>query len=149
MAPTQYFLPVLTLTMVFSFIQASIATRQYCYRLTPLSITSAITPCTFPCLLLSSNPQPRIFIHIETDGTPCRVGGGSHIGFLVSQCRRGVCQRPHSLGDLKRSKRACPLVQLLKKIIAGFKERHDLGGGSNSKAAYAYGSGTGRTFAER
>ncbi|KAK8760686.1 hypothetical protein V5799_028049 [Amblyomma americanum] len=36
------------------------------------SPTSAVTPCTYPCLLLSCNSQPRIVVRKEIDGTPCR-----------------------------------------------------------------------------
>ncbi|XP_049270868.1 uncharacterized protein LOC119388999 [Rhipicephalus sanguineus] len=79
------------------------AADWYCMRLLPLSVTSAVTPCMFPCLWTSSNaPGQIILLHTEVDGTPCKVPTGGLSGFLISQCSNGRCNMP---GVLRRSKR--------------------------------------------
>lgn len=88
----------------------------YCHRLVPLQITSVITPCVYPCMLISPHIGPaRILLRQEVNGTPCKVTGshspqfkvsGSPLAaYQVSQCTNGICQLPHVQLHLKRAKR--------------------------------------------
>ncbi|XP_077551357.1 uncharacterized protein LOC144165119 [Haemaphysalis longicornis] len=78
----------------------------YCYRLVPAFITSAVTPCTYPCLLLSPHEHPHIVVHPEPNGTPCPGG----------TCRGSVCRTTSPNAILKRKKRFIGLYSIIKLI---------------------------------
>ncbi|XP_065287773.1 sericin 1-like [Dermacentor albipictus] len=78
-----------SLIRVFLFILAgpcatksSYASILHCQRLVPPDITSALTPCRFPCITRYLRAPFNIIMQSEPDGTPCR-----HMG----HCSAGAC----------------------------------------------------------
>ncbi|XP_054923158.1 uncharacterized protein [Dermacentor andersoni] len=53
-----------------------------CQRLVPPDITSALTPCRFPCIIKYIRERFNVIMQSEPDGTPCR-----HMG----HCSGGAC----------------------------------------------------------
>uniref|UniRef100_A0A131YMN1 Basic tail secreted protein n=1 Tax=Rhipicephalus appendiculatus TaxID=34631 RepID=A0A131YMN1_RHIAP len=99
-------LAILILVVALPKFEAWATGQWYCHRLVPLSITSVVTPCSFPCLLMSSNHGHHgIILQKEADGTPCKVSGSPITAYQESQCTNGVCQLPHLQLHLKRAKR--------------------------------------------
>lgn len=89
----------------------------YCHRLVPVFITSAVTPCTYPCLLLSAHEHPHIVVRPESDGTPCRITTGRNHGFKMGTCGGSVCRNTSSHHNkLKRKKRFICLYSIVKLI---------------------------------
>lgn len=121
---------------------------RYCHRLVPRVITYSVTPCTYPCLLVSSHVHPHIVVQNEQDGTPCRLANGFHHGQQFGTCRSGICTQDLSHKVLKRKKRFICLyaigrvIQLrrernkLKNKIGQLQEelaRNRYGGGDNAE----------------
>lgn len=116
------FLAVLGLAVAVPTTDASPHSPWYCYRLAPQFITSSVTPCTFPCLYISSNVHPHIVVQPELDGTPChmapslhhktQVSPALHHATEVGTCRRGVCTLKRRPPVLKRKKRFICLITL-------------------------------------
>lgn len=79
---------------------------RYCYRLVPSFITSAVTPCSYPCLFLSPHERPHIVVNPEPDGTPCREG----------TCHGRVCRTTSPNAFLKRKKRFIGLYSIINLI---------------------------------
>lgn len=77
----------------------------YCHRLVPRFITYGVTPCTYPCLLVSHHVHPHIVVQHEPDGTPCMVPSGSHHARKMGTCRSSVCTQELHHKVLKRRKR--------------------------------------------
>ncbi|KAL1471955.1 hypothetical protein MTO96_039640 [Rhipicephalus appendiculatus] len=101
--PVKSVLAVVIVVIALPKLKAGATGQWYCHRLVPLSITSVVTPCSFPCLLISPHRGHRgIILQKEVDGTPCQVSG-SLLG--AYQCRNGVCQLPYLQRHLKRAKR--------------------------------------------
>uniref|UniRef100_A0A131YMN3 Basic tail secreted protein n=1 Tax=Rhipicephalus appendiculatus TaxID=34631 RepID=A0A131YMN3_RHIAP len=99
-------LAILILVVALPKFEAWATGQWYCHRLVPLSITSVVTPCSFPCLLISPHRGHRgIILQKEVDGTPCQVSGSLLGAYQESQCRNGVCQLPYLQRHLKRAKR--------------------------------------------
>lgn len=90
----------------------------YCQRLVPAFITAAVTPCTYPCLLLSPHEHPRIVVHPEPDGTPCRMTTDLGHHYEVGKCRGSVCRPPLPNITLKRKKRFICLYAFVKYMKA-------------------------------
>lgn len=86
-----------TLAIIVAEVAASDASslQWYCHRMVPRWITSVVTPCTFPCLLITPHQHPHIVVHKEVDGTSCMTG----------HCSRGVCTERMGPPVLKRKKR--------------------------------------------
>ncbi|XP_049519392.1 uncharacterized protein LOC125943875 isoform X2 [Dermacentor silvarum] len=64
----------------------------YCQRLVPSAVTSAFSPCRFPCRLGFLEAPFNIVIQSEPDGTPCRIPaniGGRHQ--CMGRCNGGAC----------------------------------------------------------
>uniref|UniRef100_A0A224Y430 Basic tail secreted protein n=1 Tax=Rhipicephalus zambeziensis TaxID=60191 RepID=A0A224Y430_9ACAR len=104
--PRKSVLAVLIVVVALPKLKTWATGQWYCHRLVPLSITSVVTPCSFPCLLISSQHGHRgIILQKELDGTPCKVSGSPLGEYQASQCTNGICQLPHLQKHLKRAKR--------------------------------------------
>lgn len=77
----------------------------YCHRLVPGVITYRVTPCTYPCLVVSRHEHPHIVVRNEPDGTQCMVPTGLHHEREFGTCRSGICTQDFSNKVLKRKKR--------------------------------------------
>nr|XP_050028759.2 uncharacterized protein LOC126524499 [Dermacentor andersoni] len=62
--------------------ESSYVSTLHCQRLVPPAVTSALTPCRFPCIMKYLRAPSSIIMQSEPDGTPCR-----HTG----HCRGGAC----------------------------------------------------------
>ncbi|XP_075542782.1 uncharacterized protein LOC142576516 [Dermacentor variabilis] len=121
MGSLNYILAFVLAVVALPKLKAWVTDEWYCQRLAPLSITSVVTPCTFPCLLISPyNAHARIFVRKEADGTPCKISGRASPPFQESSCCNGLCQFPAARLQLQRMKRETRLIRerrgLLKKI---------------------------------
>ncbi|KAL1482442.1 hypothetical protein MTO96_033794, partial [Rhipicephalus appendiculatus] len=73
MAPVKPFFACLLTVAALPHLKAWAPTDSNCHRLVPLQITSVVTPCVYPCLLLSPyNGYGDIVLRKEVDGTPCK-----------------------------------------------------------------------------
>lgn len=81
------------------------ALSWHCHRLVPRFITYSVTPCTYPCLVVSRHEQPHIVVQNEPDGTPCMIPKGFHHGGELGTCRSSVCTQDLHHKVLKRKKR--------------------------------------------
>ncbi|KAL3220584.1 hypothetical protein MRX96_029761 [Rhipicephalus microplus] len=71
-----------------------------CRRLVPLQLTSVVTPCVYPCILLSPyNGHGEIVLRHEVDGTPCKIPGSESFTLQISKCVRGLCYRMQVIGS--------------------------------------------------
>lgn len=97
----------LTFLVVIAVRAGSALSEQswYCHRLVPRVITHAVTPCTYPCLIVSSHVHPHIVVQNEQDGTPCRLANGLYHGEQFGTCRSSICTPDLSHKVLKRKKR--------------------------------------------
>lgn len=77
----------------------------YCHRLVPQVITHRVTPCTYPCLVVSRHEHPHIVVRNEPDGTQCMVPTGLHHEREFGTCQTGICTQDFSHKVLKRKKR--------------------------------------------
>lgn len=100
MAKTNILLSVLLLVIAVHATSAF-----YCHRLVPRFITHAVTPCTYPCLVVSSHVQPHIVVQNEQDGTPCMIHSGFHHKVELGTCRGAICTQDLHHKVLKRKKR--------------------------------------------
>lgn len=98
---------------------------RYCHRLVPRVITYSVTPCTYPCLLVSSHVHPHIVVQNEQDGTPCRLANGFHHGQQFGTCRSSICTQDLSHKVLKRKKRFICLYAI-GRVIQLRRERNKL-----------------------
>uniref|UniRef100_A0A224YCL2 Basic tail secreted protein n=1 Tax=Rhipicephalus zambeziensis TaxID=60191 RepID=A0A224YCL2_9ACAR len=104
--PLKSVLAVIIVVVALPELKAWATGQWYCHRLVPLSITSIVTPCSFPCLLISPYRGHRgIILQKEVDGTPCKISGSPLGAYQESQCTNGVCQLPYLQLHLKRAKR--------------------------------------------
>ncbi|CAN7986061.1 unnamed protein product [Ixodes pacificus] len=72
--------------------------RSVCYRLLPRQVTAEITPCQYPCLLLSSYREPRLLTRLERNRSSCGVRARG-------VCFRGNCKYGYNNMDHKRYRR--------------------------------------------
>ncbi|XP_075744685.1 uncharacterized protein LOC142803458 [Rhipicephalus microplus] len=104
--PLKSVFAAIVLVIALPHLKAWVTGQWHCHRLIPLSVTSVATPCTFPCLLISSHyGNHGIIVRPEADGTPCRVKRSPLGEYQESNCRNGVCQLPDLRLHLKRMKR--------------------------------------------
>lgn len=104
--PLKSVLAAVVLVVALPHLEAWVTGHWYCHRLIPLSVTSVSTPCSFPCLLISSHHGHHgIIVRHEADGTPCRVTINPLGEYQESQCRNGACQLPDVRLHLKQMKR--------------------------------------------
>lgn len=120
MAKTNILLSVLLLAIAISATSAF-----YCHRLVPRFITYAVTPCTYPCLVLSSGVHPHIVMQKEQDGTPCMMHTGFHQKREFGMCRGSICTQELHHKVLKRKKRFV-LFYAIPRIIGLRKQSRDL-----------------------
>lgn len=97
----------------------------YCHRLVPRLITYSVTPCTYPCLVVSRRVNPHIVVQNEPDGTPCMVQTGLHHRRVFGKCRNSVCTQDLFDKALKRKKRFICLYTI-GRIIHLKKQRRNL-----------------------
>lgn len=99
----------------------------YCHRLATRFITASVTPCRYPCLVVSPHVHPHIIVQNEADGTPCMIQNGWHHEGKIGICRNSFCvnELPHKV--LKRKKRFI-CIYALARIIKLKKERRRLEG---------------------
>ncbi|CAN8015537.1 unnamed protein product [Ixodes persulcatus] len=69
-----------------------------CYRLLPRQVTAEITPCQYPCLLLSSYLEPRLLTRLERNRSSCGIRARG-------VCFRGNCKYGYNNIDHKRYRR--------------------------------------------
>lgn len=124
---------------------ASSLDAWYCHRLVPAYITAVVTPCTYPCLFLSPHEHPRIIVHPEQNGTPCRIATSVGHHYQVGNCGGSVCRPslPHT--TLKRKKRFICLYALVRmiKMKKRLKELKEIIQKLEKEAAVASTSGIG------
>ncbi|XP_037268586.2 uncharacterized protein LOC119159867 [Rhipicephalus microplus] len=95
-----------------------------CRRLIPLQLTSVVTPCVYPCILLSPyNGHGEIVLRHEVDGTPCKIPGSESLTLQTSKCVRGLCQLLHDELHLKRMKRETRLIRKRRGLIEKVKNK--------------------------
>nr|XP_054923157.1 uncharacterized protein LOC126524492 [Dermacentor andersoni] len=112
MASLNYLLAFVLAVAALPKLRAWVTDEWYCKRLAPLSITSVVTPCTFPCLLISPyDAHARIIVRKEADGTPCKISGSASPPFQEASCCNGLCQFPVAWLQLKRIKRETRLIR--------------------------------------
>ncbi|XP_037514328.1 uncharacterized protein LOC119390715 isoform X2 [Rhipicephalus sanguineus] len=110
--------------VALSNLAAWVEGEWYCHRLVPLQITSVVTPCTYPCVLLSPpNKHGGIIIRQEVDGTPCRVPGTPGT-IRMSLCSNGICHLPDMLTQLKRTKRETSLNRKRRGLVSYAKKKN-------------------------
>uniref|UniRef100_A0A6G5A038 Putative conserved secreted protein n=1 Tax=Rhipicephalus microplus TaxID=6941 RepID=A0A6G5A038_RHIMP len=95
-----------------------------CRRLVPLQLTSVVTPCVYPCILLSPyNGHGEIVLRHEVDGTPCKIPGSESFTLQISKCVRGLCQLLHDELHLKRTKRETRLIRKRRSLVDKVKKK--------------------------
>uniref|UniRef100_A0A6G5A2B0 Putative conserved secreted protein n=1 Tax=Rhipicephalus microplus TaxID=6941 RepID=A0A6G5A2B0_RHIMP len=130
--PLRSVFAAVVLVVALPHIKAWVTGQWHCHRLIPLSVTSVATPCTFPCLLLSSHyGQHSIIVRHEADGTPCRVKKSPLGEYQESKCRNGVCQLLDSRLHLKRMKRET--IHSRKRRSSGSMRRIEASGKEENK----------------
>uniref|UniRef100_A0A6G5A0T6 Putative conserved secreted protein n=1 Tax=Rhipicephalus microplus TaxID=6941 RepID=A0A6G5A0T6_RHIMP len=128
MAPINLFFACLLRVALLAQLKAWAPSENDCHRLVPLQITSVVTPCVYPCLLIfPNNENSGIVLRQEVDGTPCKITRNPSISLKESKCMNGVCQFLDLGLQLKRSKREIRLIRkrrgLFKKVKEKFQKR--------------------------
>lgn len=98
-------------------VSAFSAHSWYCHRLIPRAITQSVTPCTYPCLLLSRHARPHIVVQNERDGTPCMIQTGLHHGVEFGKCQSSVCIQDLPQKVLRRKKRFVCLYTIPRLLV--------------------------------
>lgn len=116
MAETNVFSKLFVIFAAVHTTTAFSSSSWYCHRLVPQFITSYVTPCTFPCLVVSRHEHPSIIVQSEPEGTPCHIPAGLPQEGKVGKCQRRVCHQDESYKVLKRKRRFICLIALAKLI---------------------------------
>ncbi|XP_037564431.1 uncharacterized protein LOC119443919 [Dermacentor silvarum] len=125
MAPSKSLLAFFLAVVALPKLKAWTTGEWHCHRLVPLSITSVVTPCTFPCLVIPPNTaHGQIVLRREMDGTPCKVTGSHPPAFQISRCRNGICQLPDLQLHLKRTKREDQLSRKRRGLVGSVKKKY-------------------------
>uniref|UniRef100_A0A131YQD0 Basic tail secreted protein n=1 Tax=Rhipicephalus appendiculatus TaxID=34631 RepID=A0A131YQD0_RHIAP len=123
MAPVKPFFACLLTVAALPHLKAWAPTDSNCHRLVPLQITSVVTPCVYPCLLLSPyNGYGDIVLRKEVDGTPCKITGSQSL-LQESKCVNGFCQFLDFGLQLKRTKRETRLLRKRRGLVKKVKQK--------------------------
>ncbi|KAL1474915.1 hypothetical protein MTO96_037667 [Rhipicephalus appendiculatus] len=123
MAPVKPLFACLLTVAALPDLKAWAPTDSNCHRLVPLQITSVVTPCVYPCLLLSPyNGYGGIVLQKEVDGTPCKIAG-SQSSLQESKCVNGFCQFLDFGLQLKRTKRETRLLRKRRGVVEKVKQK--------------------------
>uniref|UniRef100_A0A131YNB3 Basic tail secreted protein n=1 Tax=Rhipicephalus appendiculatus TaxID=34631 RepID=A0A131YNB3_RHIAP len=123
MAPVKPLFACLLAVAALPHLKAWAPTDSNCHRLVPLQITSVVTPCVYPCLLLSPyNGYGDIVLRKEVDGTPCKIVGSQSL-LQESKCVNGFCQFLDFGLQLKRTKRETRLIRKRRGVVGKVKNK--------------------------
>lgn len=112
MAETIFLVRILAVLIAALATPAFSSNSWYCHRLVSQFITSYVTPCTFPCLVVSRHEGPKIIVQREPDGTTCRIPQGFRQERKIGKCRSSVCRPAEPFTVLKRKRRFICLIAL-------------------------------------
>ncbi|XP_075740458.1 uncharacterized protein LOC142786707 [Rhipicephalus microplus] len=126
MAPINLFFACILTVALLPQLKAWALSGNDCHRLVPLQITSVVTPCVYPCLLISpNNENSGIVLRREVDGTPCKITRNSSpsLQFQEFKCINGLCQFLNLELQLKRSKRETRLIRKRRGLFKKAKDK--------------------------
>uniref|UniRef100_A0A131YGL9 Basic tail secreted protein n=1 Tax=Rhipicephalus appendiculatus TaxID=34631 RepID=A0A131YGL9_RHIAP len=96
----------------------------YCHRLVPLQITSVVTPCVYPCVLISPHiGHAQIILRHEANGTPCKITRNQPLALQESRCMNGFCQLSDLGLQLTRRKTQTKLIRKRRGLIEKAKRK--------------------------